>query len=230
MIAFSASPRYDRSMNRAIPVAAPAPVAVAPVSRPTLVEYFLLLVGCALSFYLITLDHPKGQLGAVAAKQDERYLGHLKVEPASSVTSPALRFLVLTLPDLMRLPEGIILLWPLLHGIQRIMGRREGLTSAEWLWVFSWLGTALITGMALWTRFGSVPEWIATHASWPPVVWYVILVPSMALIAGLILLFGLLGRWQLPWTHNFGLVLIIWPALPLAAILTLGKYAWSAPS
>jgi hypothetical protein len=194
------------------------------------VDYFLLLVGCALSFYLIRLNHPLGELGAMTPKEGVRYLGHLKIEAGPHIAgSPALRYLVLTLPDLLRLPEGIVLLWPIFHTLQRITGRRQGLTSGEWLWVFSWLGVAALTGLAAWSHWGSLPEFLARQASWPIVIWYVILAPSMSLIAVLVLLFGILGRWQLPWTHSLGLVLVIWPVVPLAAILTLGNYAWSTP-
>jgi hypothetical protein len=216
-------------MSRVPSVGDRPPVAAPFIPRPTVADYFLLLLGCALSFYLIRLGHPLGVLGASAPKEEVQYIGHMKVEPGPEATSPALRYLVLTLPDLLRLPEGIILLWPLFLALQRLRGRRQTLTSGEWLWVFAWLGTAVLTGLAAWNQWGTPPEFLATRASWPPVLWYVILVPSMSLIAVLLLLFGLLGRWQLPWTHTFGLVLIIWPAMPLALILTLGKYAWSTP-
>lgn len=208
------------------PVLAPAPP-----PAPGLVDYFLILLGCALSFYLIRLGHPLGDLGAAPPKAGVRYIGHLKVEPGPQAeNSPALRYLLLTLPDLLRLPEGIILLWPIFHVLQRLGGRKQGLTSGEWLWVFAWLGTALLTALAAWAHWGGLPGSFAAQASWPPVIWYVVLLPSMSLIAVLVMLFGLLGRWQLPWTHSLGLVLIIWPVVPLALILALGRYAWSPAS
>ncbi|HXG11425.1 MAG TPA: hypothetical protein VNK04_16845 [Gemmataceae bacterium] len=200
----------------------------APVSRPVLLDYFLLLAGCALSFGLVRLDQPTGRPGLRAPEAAVRYIGHLKVEPGPRANSPALRYLVLTLPDLLRLPEGIILLWPFFFGIQRIMGRKQGLTSGEWLWVFSWLGVALLAILAAWNHWGPLPEFLAGRASWVPVVWYLILVPSIGLIAVLVLLLGLLGRQPFPWTHGLGLALTIWPAGPLAGILTLGKYGWSS--
>jgi hypothetical protein len=183
-----------------------------------------LLFGCALSFYLIRLGQP-----LPPPKEGASSIGLWKLEPGSGVTCPAVRSLVLTLPDLLRLPEGIVLLWPLFFAVQRLRGRKQGLTSGEWLWVFAWLGTALLTGLAVWNQWTGLPEFLAARAAWPPVLWYVILVPSMALIAVLLLLAGALGRWQLPWTHSFGLALIIWPAVPLALLFALGKYAWSAP-
>jgi hypothetical protein len=44
----------------------------------------------------------------------------------------------------------------------------------------------------------------------------------------LLLLLGLVGRAHQPWTHNLGLALVIWPVLPLAAILALGEFTWLA--
>jgi hypothetical protein len=41
----------------------------------------------------------------------------------------------------------------------------------------------------------------------------------MALIAVLIGLMGLVARREKTWTHTFGLVLLVWPVLPLAGLL-----------
>ena len=111
------------------------PAAAAPPSRPTLVDYFLLLGGFALSLSLLQLGSP------------------LRVEPTEALPE-ALRDLVPGLAAPMRLPEGIILLWPFFYGIQRVRGRSQGLTSAEWLWVISWIGVALLTALSLAERQG----------------------------------------------------------------------------
>ena len=42
------------------------------------------------------------------------------------------------LPTVMRLPEGVLLLGPVFFLLQVILGRRQGPTGAEWLWV-AWI-------------------------------------------------------------------------------------------
>jgi hypothetical protein len=170
-------------------------------SRPALFDYFLIVTGFALSVFLAQAPS-------------------LKVTPDSAPTG-AVAYLVPILPQLVRLPEGVILLWPLFLITQRLLGRKQGITSGEWLWVIAWLGTALLTGLAAWQTWGSVPEFLRDYLPWPFVLGYLIVAPSMAAVALVLLLLGLIGRWQQPWTHTFGLVLIIWPALPVAVILAL---------
>jgi hypothetical protein len=111
-------------------------------SRPTLVDYYLLLLGCGLSLYLT-------RLGPMPAAAEE------------SRTDPGLREFVALLPEAMRLPEGVLLLWPVFLALQRLRGRRQGLTFGEWLWVLAWLGTALLTGLSAWER------WVDTAAVVP---------------------------------------------------------------
>ncbi len=53
------------------------------------------------------------------------------------------------------------------------------------------------------------------------VVGYALAVLSLGVIALLVTLLDLVGRWPRPWTHRFGLVLLVWPALPLAVL-----WAW----
>jgi hypothetical protein len=175
-----------------------------PSSRPTLVDYSLIVLGFALSSVLYAV------------------LPHPMVEPGANAMRPPLPELLGTLPALLRLPQGVVLLWPLFLAIQRLMGRKQGLTVVEWLWVFAWLGTALLTGLAAWGRWGSVPEFLHEHWSYPALVWYVILVPSLALIALVGALFSAFGGGQRPWTHNLAIVLLVWPVAPLSGFLALG--------
>ena len=187
------------------------------VSRPSLLDFFLLLVGCALSFFLFRLPLPFFQ------------------EPAAGLV-PASHGLADVLPYLLQLPDGIILLWPFFYLLQLGLGRSRGMTAGEWLWLFAWLGNATLHTLALLVQLVAVSQVLAAYDTslapysalwthWPALIWYVILIPSMALIAVLIALLGAFSREPPPWTNNLGLVLIIWPLLPLAGILAVAHWS-----
>src|SRR5205085_2875994 len=144
------------------------------VSRPTLFDYFLVVSGFGLSLFLSQAES-------------------LKVMPAEAATSAATS-LILILPKLVRLPEGVILLWPIFYAAQRVLGRKQAITSGEWLWVFAWLVTALLTGLAAWQAWGTPFEFLTEHLPWVYIIGYVIVVPSMAAIALVLILLGLIGR------------------------------------
>jgi hypothetical protein len=179
-------------------------LAAAPPSRPTLVDYFFLLVGCALSLALTNLLP-------------------MAAERTTAIRDETLAKLADLLPQAMRLPEGVVLMWPFFFFNQRLLGRAEGLTSGEWLWVIAWLGVALLTGVTAWKESGKAPEFLMEYGDKPRLLWYQIVAPSMAVLSGLFLLFGVLRRGPAPWTHALGLVLVSWPVLPLAGILSLGE-------
>src|SRR4051812_46822073 len=101
--------------------------AIAPL-RPTLLDYFLLLGGYSLSLFLLRL-----QPWAFKAKE--------------GLAAPVAD-LVEQLADIMRLTEGVVLLWPLFLVLQKFRGRSQGLTAGEWLWVIAWLCIVLLTGLA----------------------------------------------------------------------------------
>jgi hypothetical protein len=180
-----------------------APTAAAPVSRPRFLDFFLILIGCGISLFLARLP--------------------LLREPAPNGL-PLAAGVVPVLPALLRLPEGVLLLWPVFYLSQLVLRRSQSLTAGEWLWLFAWLGTALMNGLAAVLHSGVLPEVVRAHAAvWPGAIWYLVLVPSMALIAVVLALFGLFRREPPPWTHHLGLALIVWPLLPLAGLLTFGK-------
>jgi len=180
---------------------ASAPAALA----PTFLDYFLLLSGFALTLWLLSLYPP-----VPPASEDENL-------------SPAMKKLAPELPNLVRLPQGVILLWPIFLLWQTIQGRKQSLTAGEWLWVFSWLGTAVVVGLAAWSKFGTLPEVLQNSERTVRVVWFVILTSAIA-AAGIIIGFGgLIWRVRRPWTHTCALALVIWPALPLLGILALGR-------
>jgi hypothetical protein len=163
------------------------------------------LTGAAVSLFLLQL--PLVRVQATSSSHDAVWITAL-------------------LEQMLRLPEGIILMWPLFFGIQRLLGRTQGLTLMEWLWVFAWVGTAVLAGAGAWNRWAGIPadvlQGVVRSAC---LLWYVILIPSMALLALVIALLSVVSRVPPPWTHYFGVVLVIWPVLPLAGILALAKFA-----
>jgi hypothetical protein len=175
----------------------------APVLRPTVLDYLLLLAGAGLSLFLIEL-------------------GPLPVEASSAIADPALKTAVGYLPHLLRLPEGITLLLPFFFLLQLPRGRRESLTAAEWLWLVSWFGTALLTALVACAHFNLLPEFIQANLLLIRFVWCVGFELAMAAVALLLLLIGFF-RPAPPWTHQLALALALWPAAPVAGILALTK-------
>ena len=166
-------------------------------------DYFLVLLGFALSIYLARI-------------------APLPVEARDPAADPRLRTAVSYLSDFMRLPEGVLLLGPLFLVIQWAAGRKQGLTSIEWLWVLSWFGVAILTGLAAWKN--ALPDLAPSLIGRLPWLWYLILVPSMAGLGVVLRLMGLFSRRPAPWTHSLGLALLVWPLLPLAGVLTMGRF------
>jgi hypothetical protein len=162
------------------------------------------MVGCSISLLLMHF-HP------------------MYVEAGEQVKGEALRDLVAFLPQMMRLPEGILLMWPVFFTMQRVRGRPTAMTAVEWLWVLSWLGVALLAGLSAWQVWGTLPETVRPYGELPRKLWYIILVPSMAALGLILALVGMIRRVPPPWTHSFGLVLLLWPVGPLLGIVTLGK-------
>ena len=179
-------------------------------SRPTLFDFLLVVTGFALSLFLFQWPT-------------------LQAIPAPGAPEAAATYLVPVLPQLVRLTEGVILLWPLFLITQRVLGRRPGITSGEWLWVIAWLVSAVLLGLAAWQTTSSVPELVRDQLPRVFALGYLLLIPSLAAVALVLILLGLVGRWQQPWTHNFALVLLLWPALPVAGILAFAKIPWSPP-
>jgi hypothetical protein len=183
-------------------MAHPAPEVVAvtplPESRPRWADYFLILCGSALSLFLAEMSG-------------------LKAIPAGASPGPLLQMVARLEPALLFLPQGIVLLWPLFYATQRLLGRQQALTAGEWLWGLAWLVMVLFTGWIAWRLFGATPD-VHRHV----ITGYLVYAVAMAAIALILTFIGLVGRWKQPWTHHFSLVLMLWPALPLA-ILWLGK-------
>ena len=191
------APRYHPGMREQRNPAVP--------ERPTLVDYFLILAGFSLSLFLIRMKP-------------------WRFDAKDNLAAPVAD-LVAQLGDLIRLTEGVVLLWPLFLAVQSVRGRGQSLTAGEWLWVIAWLCVAVFTGLAAWEHFskGPLPDWIKDHADTPRRIYYMVVAPAMAALAALFALGGLVTRAVVPWTHSFSLALVTWPVVPLAGILTLTK-------
>jgi hypothetical protein len=178
-----------------------------PVSRPTGADYFLLLTGFALTLFFTRLPV-------------------LTVAPNGDVTEPHARAFVELLPVLLRLTEGVVLLWPAFFSTQRLRGRKEPPTAAESLWIVSWLGVAVVNGVAVVDRYVPLPGFAepyrAAVGSWPAFIWYAACVPVVAALAALVGVAGLVRRKPTPWTDGLAVALCLWPVLPLLAALALG--------
>jgi len=173
--------------------------------RPMLLDYLLILLGLAVSTYLTRIDP-------------------LPVEAREMAADPRLRTAVSYLPDVMRLPEGVLLLGPLFLVTQFVTGRRQGLTSIEWLWLLSWLGVVALSGLTAWKTVIVLPANVLPYLTLVPRLWYVILVPSMAVLGVVLRVLSLFSRRPAPWTHSFGLALLVWPVLPLVGILAVARF------
>src|SRR5688500_14536066 len=108
----------------AIPVPAPPP-------RPNWLDYLLILVGVALSLVLTDLSG---------------YRALPTADTPAAVSGVALR----SVPHMLFLPLGILLLWPLFYLTQKMAGRTEPLTPAEWLWGVAWLAAVALAVWICW--------------------------------------------------------------------------------
>jgi hypothetical protein len=195
----SRDPLPARAPRPALPALPALPPLPAP-PRPTWFDYVFILMGCGLSMALTDLS---------------------RFEAHATAGSPALPALVLRwLPHLLFLPLGLLLLWPLFFLTQKCAGRVHPLTPAEWLWGVAWLGAVALTVWIAWQFWGTPPEFL-TPASFKGTafVGYALAMLAMGAVGIVIGLVDLIGRWPRPWTHPFCLALVMWPSLPLLALL-----------
>jgi hypothetical protein len=171
-----------------------------PAFRPTLVDFFCILIGFTIS--LVLTSWSKLDAAATAATPQlvaEHLLGHL--------------------PTLLLMPVGILLFWPLFFFTQWVRGRREWMSSGEWLWGLAWLAVLPLVAWLIWQRWDTPPEPLDPATIKHSVfVGYAVGALALGSLALLIALVGLLGRWRQPWTHTFCLALLIWPLLPVGAL------------
>jgi hypothetical protein len=179
--------------------ARPKPGPPALLARPTWLDFFLILAGCALSLLLTDLSG-------------------FRARPTEATPNGAL-LLRRSLPYLLFLPAGVLLLFPLFYLTQRISGRKQALTVGEWLWFVAWLGALLLTTWVAWQHWGTPPEYLSKGHIWVGYAVSVLALAAVALITGLV---DLIGRWGRPWTHHLALTLLMWPALPLLSLLAWG--------
>jgi hypothetical protein len=172
-------------------------------SRPGLFDHLLVLAGASLSVYLMRL----APIDAVPAR------------PLSSQLHAVFAFM----PVLMRIPEGIILLWPFFFAAQWI-GRSERLTAGEWLWLLSWVGLVLLTALTAWQWLLGLPDALVPHAAKPRLLWYMLVVPALGGLGLLVLVISLFRSTPAPWTHWLALALMFWSAAPVLLVLAGGEF------
>lgn len=172
-------------------------------SRPSWLDFLLILGGTALSLILADWSG-------------------LQANETSQTPEFVRRVLLKHLPAMLFLPLGILLLWPVFYGTQRLAGRQPHLSAGEWLCGVAWLGAVVLTVWIAWQYWGTPPELLRPAAFKGQVfVGYAVGVLALAGVATLIGVINLIGRWTQPWTHTLALVLVMWPVLPLAAM-----WAW----
>jgi Na+/proline symporter len=186
----------------------PAPKPPAPVETraivPTWIDYFLVLAGVGLSLFLT-------ELVGLRTYRTDLSPGWMTAELAR------------ILPHLLLLPVGIMLWWPLFFMLGRLRGRPKELTRAEWLWGLVWLADLFLVGLITWSQFQAVPEFMDRHELHQNVGSIMrLLVLALAAIAVLLAGVSAMKREPVPWTHHFGLALLLWPMLPLL-VLWLGR-------
>jgi hypothetical protein len=172
----------------------------ADVSRPALVDHLAVLAGAALSVYLM-------RLAPMTAEP---------TNPLPPRVAQAFDFLVV----LIRLPEGVVLLWPFFYATQWF-SRSGGLTAGEWLWLLCWAGVLLLTALTVWGSLLGFPESVQPYADKPRLLWYMLLTPALAALALAVLVVDLFRSSKPPWTHHLALALLLWPA-PAALIVLFG--------
>jgi hypothetical protein len=195
-----------------------------PGIRPTTWDLLLVTVGCAFSYYLLAISYSPTENTSIPPLPLVRHFGHMRIEPGGGAKLPIVKSLVLSLPDLMRLNEGILLLFPLFYLTQTLMARPLGFTTCEWMWIFAWLGTVVVAGLGAWQQFGDLSGVLHKVCNWTVVAWYMVFVPALGLIGASCWMYSVAQRKAVPWTHNFAAVLLVWPLPWLIALLVLGKF------
>ncbi len=174
------------------------------MDKPRFPDYFFILTGLALSALLAGLSG-------------------LQVRSARASSSALMQALTQVFPTLLFLCLGVVLLWPVFYLTQRALGRTQELTWGEWLWGLAWLGALLFTTWIVWKGLGTIPEFLATAGFKHGVmIGYLLSILSLGGLAIVLYVVGLVRRVPSPWTHTFGLALLIWPLLPLALWWLLG--------
>jgi hypothetical protein len=191
-------------MAKVVPMAS-APIPVKPIpeaTRPHFLDYLLILFGAGVSVLLAEL-------------------GGVQEAPAQESTASAALargfFIALFLS------LGIVLLWPIFFVLQKVMGRKQEMTWGEWLWGLAWLGAIFLTIWLILKGNDSLPGFMASEDFKKGILLgYVLFVVSIGILAVLVYVVSLLRRWIVPWTHTFGLALLIWPLVPLGLRWALG--------
>lgn len=131
--------------------------------------------------------------------------------------------LVEILPSLLLLPVGMLLCWPIFFALARLRGRPLELTWAEWLWGVVWLIDLALVGLIAWSHFQGPPSFMVgeeNRASFASIARLIVTI--VAVTAAGIIVVTMVQRRSQPWTHHFGLALMLWPVAPML-LIWLGK-------
>lgn len=180
-------------MQSATPAATPQPPVL---PGPSFLDYFLIFCGAGLSVLL-------AQLSGL----------HVDHENARGL----LLHLHSVLPQMLFLPMGIVLFWPIFFGVQKVLGRNTGMTLGEWLWGVAWLANVFFAIWFFWYGFGGMPSAVQ-NIKQQVIISYLLFSLAMAVIAPVLLIVGLVRRAPLPWTHRFCLAMLTWPIAPLVIV------------
>src|SRR4051812_30609952 len=118
---------------------APVPVArlpqpldrYSPAHRPTWFDFFIILIGFALSLVLADWSG---------------FAAHARENTPAWVAEYLLKYL----RELLLMPVGVLLLWPLCYLTQWLRGRSEPMSSGEWLWGLAWLAVLPWVAWIIW--------------------------------------------------------------------------------
>jgi hypothetical protein len=167
------------------------------VSRPTWLDYVLILFGVCVSVALTEMAGLRLVRGAATPPE--------LPEPVRAVV-----------PQALLLALGPILFWPVFHTTQRIAGRAQDITAAEWLLGLAWLGDLVLSGAIVWNHAGTLPE-LPVEVDYRHYLkaGYLAAVVGLGSLALLLWALDLVSRAPRPWTHRFALALLLWPAAPL---------------
>jgi hypothetical protein len=118
-------------------------------------------------------------------------------------------------PYLLLLPAGILVWWPVFFALARLRGRSAELTGAEWLWGVAWLLDVALVGFIVWCHFQGWPTFLDRH-EWQQSFGTILRLVVLVLAGIAVVLAGLsaVQRVPPPWTHHFGLALLLWPVFP----------------
>jgi hypothetical protein len=181
---------------------------VVPLPRPKWFDCVILLIGFAASLLLTRMSGFHVTVGE---------------ETSSWWSTNRLGAVILDqLPNMLFLPVGVLLFWPVFYLSQWIAGRKQGVTVAEWLWLGVWVAAVALATWIIWQFLApdSLPEFLQPVKFAPHLfLGYVIGMLALGALALVIGIVDIFGRWNRPWSHPLVLALLMWPVGPVLLLL-----------